>query len=259
MLGNVGRSPQVEINAGRAITDDGETVFFETSETLDPRDLNTDSDVYAWRDGEMRLVSPGGVPGDARYLDNSADGSTVFFTTYERILPRQDTNSARDLYAARVGGGFPDLPESTVGAPPPSPPPGEAPGPPANGSQAGGDGDQVADRRPTLSAARIPAAALRRCARTGRLPLRVTLTGGGKVTVHAGAVVRGKRRTVGRESRAVRTTNRTTVQLVLRLSKAARAQLRRKGTLRLRISVSASRALESEQLTAVVRRPKGGR
>src|SRR5690606_27106303 len=76
--------------------------------------------VYQWRDGRLTLISPGTGDHDAHYVGNSADGSTVFFATYERILPNQDTNHGRDLYAARVGGGFPDPAPSPVGAPPPA-------------------------------------------------------------------------------------------------------------------------------------------
>jgi hypothetical protein len=258
-FGNIGTSvANIDINAGRGMTDDGETVFFDTEETLDPRDVNGTSDVYAWKDGQVRLLTPGtSVDGNARYLDNSADGSTVFFTTRERILSRQDTNTARDLYAARVGGGFPDLPPSTVGDPPPAPPGGAPPPPQAPVSE--GEGDQASDPRPALSASKPSAATLRAAARSGRLPVRVTVTGGGKVTLRASAVLRGKRRSVGSTSRAVRRSSRTALRLTLRLSKAARAELRRKGSLRIRIAVTGSRVLEDAQLTVVLRRSKGGR
>jgi hypothetical protein len=240
------------------MSDDGETVFFETESGLVPGDVNGDLDVYSWNDGRLRLISPGTDPdGDARYLDNSADGSTVFFTTYEQILPRQDTNSARDLYAARVGGGFPEPPPSTVGEPPPPAPDPTPPPPPAAPSQ--GNGDQADDARPALSLARPSAAARRAAARSGRLPLRFTLTGGGKVTVRATARLGGKRRTVAGAARTVRRAGRTPVSLTLRLSKAARSELRRRGRLSVRITVNGARVLDDAQMTVVLRRSTGGR
>jgi hypothetical protein len=259
MFGNVGFTvAAIALNAGRGMTDDGETVFFETEAGLVPGDVNGDLDVYSWNDGRLRLISPGTDPdGDARYLDNSADGSTVFFTTYEQILPRQDTNSARDLYAARVGGGFPEPPPSTIGdPPPPAPDPTPLP-PPAPPSE--GNGDQARGARATLSAARPSAAARRAAARSGRLPLRVALTGGGKVTARATAMVAGKRRTVASASRTVRRAARTPVRLELRLSQAARRELRRRGRLSLRIAVNGARVLDDVQMTVVLRRSTGGR
>jgi hypothetical protein len=258
-FGNLGFTvANIDINAGRGMTDDGETVFFDTEEALSARDVNGARDVYAWNDGSVRLITPGADPdGDARYLDNSADGSTVFFTTYEQVLPRLDDNTARDLYAARVGGGFPEPPPVTIGDPPPPQPPADAPPPTAPPSQ--GDGDQAHDPRPEVSAATPNAAARRAAARTGRLPLRIALTGGGKVTVRATAVVGGKRRTVATASRTVRRAGRTPVRLELRLSQAARRELRRRGRLSLRIAVNGARVLDDVQMTVVLRRSTGGR
>jgi hypothetical protein len=250
-------APGLKTSTGRGMTDDGESVFFETEEALDTRDVNSAVDVYEWRDGRTRLVSPG-REGDAnaRYLDNSADGGTVFFTTYERILPRQDINHARDLYAARRGGGFPEPPASTIGDPPAVPPGGSEP---PRAPQSEGEGDQVDDPRPTLAVARPKAAALRAAARSGRLPLRMTLTGGGRITVRATAVLGGKRQVVARGSRRVRRAGRTTATVTLRLSNAARRALRRRGRLRLRIEVVGSRAVDDAQLNVVLRNAKGGR
>lgn len=114
---------------GRAMTADAGTVFFDSAQQLVPEDTNGRVDVYEWSAGQLELVSSGDSPADSFYLDNSADGSTVFFLTDEALDPR-DKNALRDVYAARVGGGFPPPPASDVGATPPAAGP-VAPGPAA--------------------------------------------------------------------------------------------------------------------------------
>ena len=95
----------------RFASEDVSTVAFATEEALVPEDENAVSDAYIWRDGNIELVSTGEA--DSQGIDDrvlpllSADGSAVFFLTADRILP-SDTNSAPDLYSARIGGGFPE-------------------------------------------------------------------------------------------------------------------------------------------------------
>ncbi len=95
------KNPQL----GRVTADDG-SVFFESAEQLVAADVNAYVDVYEWKDGTVRLVSPGTQRANALYMDNSADGGTVFFITSARLIPELDRNDTADLYAARVGGGF---------------------------------------------------------------------------------------------------------------------------------------------------------
>lgn len=114
---------------GRVLSTDGGTVFFDTPQQLVPEDTNGRVDVYEWQGGNVELVTTGKSPSDSYYVANSADGSTVFFVTEEVLVP-QDADAVRDLYAARVGGGFPPPPASTVGETPPGAGAGSA-GPPA--------------------------------------------------------------------------------------------------------------------------------
>jgi hypothetical protein len=88
----------------QAVTDRGE-VFFDTATPLVLRDVNGERDVYAYRDGIVRLISPGTGPYVARFADASVDGSTAFFTTAEALV-QQDRDASTDVYAARVGGGI---------------------------------------------------------------------------------------------------------------------------------------------------------
>jgi hypothetical protein len=86
---------------------DGSRVFFTTSESLEPSDTDTFSDVYERFSGgttHISIGSPGGNAALAAFFDgSSADGGRVFFDTRESLLA-SDTDSARDVYAAAVNG-----------------------------------------------------------------------------------------------------------------------------------------------------------
>jgi hypothetical protein len=88
----------------RNVSDNGQ-VFFETADALLPRDENGRRDVYEFADGELYLISTGTHGVSSHFLDATPDGSNVFFSTAQRLLPR-DTDSVYDYYDARVGGGF---------------------------------------------------------------------------------------------------------------------------------------------------------
>lgn len=89
----------------QAVTDDG-TVYFDTAARLVAADVNGTLDVYAYRDGILRLVSPGNRSFDAILGDISADGSDVYFTTQQKLVGR-DNDEQIDVYDARVNGGLP--------------------------------------------------------------------------------------------------------------------------------------------------------
>lgn len=119
----------------RWLLDDGR-VFFQTAESLLPRDTNGKRDVYTWKAGQLDLISTGRSTDDARFGDSSADGSTVFFATRERISG-WDTDNAVDLYAARIGGGLPEpaaRPQETCTGDDCQPPPSPRPADPLKGS-----------------------------------------------------------------------------------------------------------------------------
>jgi len=91
------RTPEV-------VNDHGE-MFFDTSYPLVAEDHNATRDVYRYLDGQLTLISPGNGPYVARFGDATPDGSDVFFTTDEALVPG-DTDQSLDVYDARVGGGF---------------------------------------------------------------------------------------------------------------------------------------------------------
>jgi hypothetical protein len=115
------------------LSDDGDHVFFETGERLLPeQDVNGNhSDVYEWTaadtpgctgttpgfrislQGCLALITPGSSGEDAHFMDATANGRDVFFTTNQR-LSGWDPDDAADLYDARIGGGFPEPPPAPV-------------------------------------------------------------------------------------------------------------------------------------------------
>lgn len=111
------------LHASHVLAQDGSRIFFNSFDALLPRDNNGAQDVYQWEaagtggcelddaqyfpqnGGCIYLISSGESSFESRYLEASADGKDVFFTTAASLLP-QDPGSI-DLYDARVNGGFP--------------------------------------------------------------------------------------------------------------------------------------------------------
>jgi hypothetical protein len=89
----------------RYMLDDGR-LFFTTSTSLVAQDTNEQKDVYEWENGEAHLISSGTSPRESVFLDASEDGSNVFFTTNQALVP-EDHDEIVDVYDARVEGGFP--------------------------------------------------------------------------------------------------------------------------------------------------------
>jgi hypothetical protein len=119
---------------------DGKFAFFDTPSALVPQDIDgerkveeatvqggavgelpssnysTSSDVYEWRGdgvdgctsigGCLSLISGGTGGYLVQFLGATPSGSDVFFATHEKLLPG-DTDTAGDVYDARMNGGFP--------------------------------------------------------------------------------------------------------------------------------------------------------
>jgi hypothetical protein len=108
-----------------AVTDDGSTVVFETTEALSPADTDGVTDVYEWHEGQVSLISNGG--GTSPWITSS--GKDIFFRTTQP-LTAGDSGTEEDIYDARIEGGFPVIAsapcagEACQGAPtlPPQPP-----------------------------------------------------------------------------------------------------------------------------------------
>lgn len=122
---------ETQLHPLRALSDDGNRLFFESPDRLVSRDSNGAIDVYQWEapgagactpsspsfslqdEGCVSLISSGDSPVDSRLVEATPDGGDVFFATLSSLLP-QDYGLI-DIYDARVGGGLPVPPE----APPP--------------------------------------------------------------------------------------------------------------------------------------------
>ena len=86
------------------MTEDGRT-FFSTTESLVPADTNQGSDVYEFVDGRPQLITPGtgtATASDRRQASASVDevpgligvsanGTDVYFSTYDTLSPKTTT------------------------------------------------------------------------------------------------------------------------------------------------------------------------
>jgi hypothetical protein len=107
------------------MTEDGRT-FFSTTDGLVPQDTNKFTDVYEYVDGRPRLISPGtgsaieppfGTDPTVQILSAgwpapgligvSADGTDVYFATFDVLVPQDRNGGSLKIYDARTAGGFP--------------------------------------------------------------------------------------------------------------------------------------------------------
>jgi hypothetical protein len=91
-----------------SISADGQDIVFATDQGLVPRDGNGATDVYLWKAGRVSLISSGAVgnnvSGNGEFAI-SPSGQDIYFVTGEALSP-SDGDAVRDIYDARVGGGF---------------------------------------------------------------------------------------------------------------------------------------------------------
>ena len=233
-------------------------VYFESRHALDPNDVNgagevADTggegvmDVYEWRDGDVRLISPGTTPNSAFYSGNSRDGKRVFFWTEQRISPWEIDVADGDLYAAAEGGGFapppqqPAAPCAVLGGACQGGGAGPVPTAPRTSAQGGPAGDNASlGARMILTISGLSAKARRRASRTGKLVLSVQTTAAGTVRATARGRIGRRVRQVARRSTRVRRAGKATLRL--RLNNAARKRLRSGKALQLSIRVTSAGA-----------------
>lgn len=215
----------------RSLTDDGREAFFSTAEQLLPEDSNDAADVYAWSQGELGLISSGSGEDAAEFGGATPDGRTVLFKTAAPLLAADRDGGDRDLYAARVDGGFPPAGESPAGgcgdACRPAPRPRLVRQPPATT----GVGAKAAAKR--LKLLRVDRHAGVSIARGRPLRVRVRVPAPGRLAGLA-------RMRVGRHSRVAARGVAGAVRagralLELRATPAARVRLRRQRVLRVRL------------------------
>ncbi len=106
----------------RALSADGNRVFFETADSLVSQDINQGvTDVYEWEaqgegtcaraGGCVQLISGGRDLVPSYFLDADAEGGEAFFLTAASLYPPDP--GSYDVYVAREGGGF-AIPESPI-------------------------------------------------------------------------------------------------------------------------------------------------
>jgi hypothetical protein len=172
------------------MNESGSEVFFQTESGLVPIDGNHKSDVYEWEAagsgsctttsteyssklaGCQYLISNGRDSAGATLGDVSPDGANVFFTTWDSLV-KEDRDLNRDVYDARVGGGF-SAPETSAPCSADGCQGAASQGPlrsiPGSSTQAAGENvpggtSTSVPSRPKLSRAQLLARALKVCAR----------------------------------------------------------------------------------------------
>jgi hypothetical protein len=95
----------------RALSADGETVFFGSVEVLAPGGVAGNNNLYEWREGTVALVMTEPVAkSETPFVDAGSDGEDAFVATSQHLLSSAQGTRVR-LYDLRVDGGFPEPPE----------------------------------------------------------------------------------------------------------------------------------------------------
>jgi hypothetical protein len=96
---------------GRALSDDGSRLFFQSTDTVLPQAQSSLSNVFEYVDGEVFLLTPGA--GSAAFLAGaSASGDDVFIATFE-VLTDKDQGPVFGIYDARVNAHVPPKQDPT--------------------------------------------------------------------------------------------------------------------------------------------------
>ena len=224
----------------RSISDDGRFVFFNTREQLAFEDENGASDVYEFdtATNAVHLISSGRGRSDQTFLDASADGHDVFFTSRDE-LRSTDRDQSMDLYDARINGA-PDPGVESV-APcagdackAPASTHGERKPPPTVHVGGAQDLRETSNVPALFTLQRLSAAQRRGLVRRGTLQVLLLLARPGRVHVTLLARVGSHMRAIDRASGERVEGGR--VRLSLRLNDAARRTLARRGRIRIRVT-----------------------
>jgi hypothetical protein len=263
-LGNGAIGAAIQAGRLRAITDDGSIISFHTLGSLQLVDQNGKPNAYEWNEGEVSLVGDPLDPTNRVEFSTggvgvlSRSGGDLFTFTGSSLVPQDTDGTVKDIYDARVGGGFPytepaacDVLGDTCQGPSATPPAAGA------FATAGGKGELI------LRLGKVTPAARRKFAETGRLALKVSSPEAGKLSAKATAKIGGKTTTVA--SAGGRLSSSGTSTLRLRLSKAARKQLAAAGKLTVKVVVRGPGATAPLTITFTLtatrpaRQAKGGR
>jgi hypothetical protein len=239
-----GSLSQPQVGRDRTITDDGSHIYFQTTDGLVPEDVNGVSDVYDYdvAKGSVVLLSAGTGGYESEIADNTPDGHDVFFFTRDSLVKRDIDGGGRDVYDARVGGGFADPPDVTPCSDDGCQPiPGTPPAAPAPSTGARTSGGVKEVRAPRLFVQKITTTGRRNVLKTGRLTLVTNVEAAG--TVSASGTASYGNHTVYK-LKSVKTTLKKagTRNLHLLLPSAVRSQLKHHHRVKLSITVSYNKA-----------------
>jgi hypothetical protein len=106
------QSLSTAVYQSRYLSDDGR-LYFNSPDDLVPAASNHKEDVYEYEPsgvgscesvtgGCVALVSGGTSTRESAFLEATPDGSSAFFLTEAQLLPQKDTDTAFDIYDARV-------------------------------------------------------------------------------------------------------------------------------------------------------------
>lgn len=97
-----------QVGRVRTIASDGSSVFFQSTDALVAADVNGRSDVYEFDSGSgaVSLLSSGVSNYPSEIAGNSPDGRDVYFFTRDSLVARDTDHGSKDIYDARVDGGF---------------------------------------------------------------------------------------------------------------------------------------------------------
>ncbi len=235
-----------------AMTTDGKEIVFTTSEALSPNDGNGAPDIYIWKNGRTALISTGAVGGGAKAAVIDGSGKNIYFSSTQK-LTKNDTDSVNDVYDARIDGGFSFAHvENCTGEG--CQPEGQAAQAPLAPETEGANGSGNY-RRASFSVAPLGPSERRKLASGGRAAVSVRVSGAGQVSLEGSASANKSPIQAFTASR--RSVQAGSVSVPVTLSKAALAQLRKTGTLKIQLAVEFADA-EPAHAAVTLKTPSSG-
>ncbi len=225
------------IDLGRlTVSEDGSYIVFQSEDALTPQVQGSGHNVYEWHEGNVYLISDGtDTEPRARVMGIDASGADIYFTTADRLVG-QDTDESRDVYDARIDGGFPaPTPAASCSGEACQGPPSGGPAapllgsiaPPAIGNLAASPTGGVLGSTTQASGSAGKVQITKQSVKGSTVTLSVKVPAGGVVSV-SGSGLRRIRRSVSKSA---------TYTLKLTVTKAGSASLRKHKRLKVKIEV----------------------
>jgi hypothetical protein len=249
--------PGGPISHSRALTLDGGVVFTST-DTLVPEDQTSAQDVYFYDRGTASLLTSGQGDSDSYVGEISDDGRNIFVITRSSLVGADKDPGEFDVYDVRVDGGFlepPPAPDPCRGEDCQNPVPAVPDKVVQSSSRVAPSGNvpsKATAKRLALS--KLSSSQRATLARTGKVTVTVTVTGGGKVTIRATGRVGGKTQRVGSGSDVVLKDGKATIKITVTLTSAARRELSRRHRLAVKLEARLSGLSKAASRTITLNR-----